>query len=58
VAQLAEKKAREIQNINSQLARQLGDDEKQVQLRNNELRKLKGEQERADRIIRELARKS
>lgn len=58
MAQLAEKKAREIQNINSQLARQLGDDEKQVQLRNNELRKLKGEQERADRIIRELARKS
>jgi hypothetical protein len=44
--------------MNSQLARQLSDDENQINIRNNELRKMKGEQERADRIIRDLARKS
>jgi hypothetical protein len=44
--------------MNAQLVRQLKDGGSQLQQKNNDLKKMKTEQERADRIIRDLARKS
>ena len=55
---MAEKKARELQALNAQLVGQLRDGESQLQQKANDLKKMKTEQERADRVIRDLARKS
>ena len=44
--------------MNAQLVRQLREDDSQLQQKNNDLKKMKSEQERADRVIRDLARKS
>lgn len=58
MAEAADKKARELQAMNAQLVRQLREDDSQLQQKNNDLKKMKSEQERADRVIRDLARKS
>jgi chromosome segregation ATPase len=58
VAEVADKKARELQALNAQLVSQLRDGESQLQQKSNDLKRMKTEQERADRVIRDLARKS
>ena len=55
---MADKKARELQALNAQLVGQLRDGESQLQQKSNDLKRMKTEQERADRVIRDLARKS
>ena len=47
-----------MQSINSQLERQLREGEGDLQQKSNDLRRIRGENERADRVIKELARKS
>lgn len=58
MAEVADKKARELQALNAQLVSQLRDGESQLQQKSNDLKRMKTEQERADRVIKDLARKS
>ena len=58
MAEIANKKARELENMNNQLMRQLNDGEYQLKQKNNDLNRLKVEQDRADKAIKDLSRKS
>ena len=58
MAEVANRKARELESMNNQLMRQLNDGEYQLQQKNSDLTRLKVEQDRADRAIKDLSRKS
>ena len=58
MAEIANKKARELENMNNQLMRQLNDGEHQLKQKNSDLNRLKVEQDKADKAIKDLSRKS
>lgn len=58
VAEIASRKARELEGLNNQLMRQLNEGEYKLKERNNDLNRLKVEQDRADTVIKTLSRKS
>lgn len=58
MAEIANKKARELQDLNDKLSRQLNQGESELRQRSNDVQRLKAEKERADKAIQNLARKS
>ena len=58
VAEIASRKARELEGLNNQLMKQLNEGEYKLKERNNDINRLKVEQDRADTVIKTLSRKS